>query len=127
MHPLILLVDDNSEILMYIKTVLEHNEFRVITATDGKDGLKVLSESSDIPDLIISDIMMPVLDGYEFFKAVTKIEKFANIPLIFLSALDSPEDIRLAKAIGADNYLVKPIDEDILIAMVSKKIIKDRD
>ncbi len=126
MKPLILVVEDNPDILTYIKLVLEHEECRVITAINGKDGLKVLSESEEIPALIISDIMMPEMDGYAFFEALSENAKFLHVPFIFLSALDAPEDIRLGKMIGADDYLTKPINDDDLVAVVAGKIMRSK-
>ena len=126
MKPLILVVEDNPDIQTYVKLLLEHNDYKIITANDGKDGLKVLSESNDIPDLIISDINMPEMDGYEFFKVVSDNDRLLHVPFIFLSALDSPEDIRLGKLLGADDYLTKPIKEDDLIAVVTGKVLRNR-
>jgi len=126
MKPLILVLEDNPDIQTYVKLMLEHNDYRVITADDGEDGLKVLSETSEIPDLIISDINMPKMDGYEFFQAISENDKFLRIPFIFLSALDSPEDIRLGKLLGADDYLTKPIKEDDLLAVVTGKITRNK-
>lgn len=122
--PLILLVEDNEDVLMYIKMVLEHNDCNVITAKNGKEALETLEKNENIPDLIISDIMMPEMDGYEFFKAISDNKDFGHIPFIFLSALDSPEDVRLGKLLGADDYLTKPIDEDDLTATVAGKILR---
>ncbi|MFX1456781.1 MAG: PleD family two-component system response regulator [Promethearchaeota archaeon] len=122
MKPLILLVEDNLDILNYLKTTLEFNEAEVITAENGKEGLKALSEQKDIPDIIISDILMPVMDGYEFFNEVSNNPALCHIPFIFLSALDSPEDIRMGKMLGADDYITKPINEDDFLAIVFGKI-----
>ena len=122
MKPLILLVEDDPNILKYLKMTLEFNECQIISAKNGKEGLKVLSELKECPDLIISDIMMPEMNGYEFFDAVSKNPNYYHVPFIFLSALDSPEDIRLGKILGVDDYLTKPIDEDDLLAIVAGKI-----
>ena len=87
MKPLILIVEDDPNILEYLKITLEYNECQVITAENGKKGLKVLSELEDCPDLIISDIMMPEMDGYSFFDAVSNDPVYYHVPFIFLSAL----------------------------------------
>ena len=126
MKPLILFIEDNKDIQTYIKLMLEYNEYRVIIANHGKEGLKVLSESSEVPDLIISDINMPEMDGYEFFKVVSENSRFLHVPFIFLSALDSPDDIRLGKLLGADDYLTKPINEDDLMAVVTGKVMRNK-
>ena len=71
MKPLILVVEDNDDILLNIKLTLEFNNFDVITANNGKEGLKVLNDQKKVPEIIISDIMMPEMDGYDFFKSVS--------------------------------------------------------
>jgi len=126
MKPLILVVEDNPDILTYVKILLEHNDNQVITAENGEEGLEVLSETTEIPDLIISDINMPKMDGYEFFKVVSEDDRLLRIPFIFLSALASPDDIRLGKLLGADDYLTKPINEDDLLAVVAGKISRSK-
>lgn len=122
MIPLILLVEDDPNIVKYIKMTLEYNNCQVITAENGKEGLKVLSEQTECPDLIISDILMPGLDGYGFFNEVANNPALCHIPFIFLSALDSAEEIRMGKMLGADDYLTKPINEDDLLATIFGKI-----
>lgn len=122
MKPFILVVEDDPNILQYIKITLEYNDCQVITAKTGKEGLKVLSEQIEPPDLIISDIMMPEMDGYDFFNEVSNNPALCHIPFVFLSALDSDEDIRIGKMLGADDYLTKPINEDDFLATVFGKI-----
>lgn len=126
MKPLILLVEDDPNILKYLKITLEFNECQVITAENGKEGLKVLSELKERPALIISDIMMPEMNGYDFFNAVSDNPSLCHVPFIFISALDSPEDIRLGKILGVDDYLTKPINEDDLLAIVAGKIKRNK-
>jgi len=126
MKPLILLVDDDPNILKYLRMILEHNNCQVIIAENGKEGLKVLSELENRPDLIISDIMMSEMNGYDFFSAVSNNPAYCDIPFIFLSALDTPEDIRLGKILGADDYLTKPINEDDLLAVIAGKIKRSK-
>ncbi|UCD01762.1 MAG: response regulator [Promethearchaeota archaeon] len=122
MKPLILLVEDDPNIVKYIKMTLEFNQCEVITAENGKVGLKVLSEQTECPDLIISDILMPELDGYDFYNEISNNPALCHIPFVFLSALDSAEEIRMGKMLGADDYLTKPINEDDLMATVFGKI-----
>jgi CheY-like chemotaxis protein len=126
MDPLILVVEDNPAVLKYIVLTLEHNNCKVFTANNGEEALKVLMEQPTIPDLIISDIMMPVMDGYEFFNAVSANLNLSHIPFIFLSALDSPENIRLGKMLGVDDYLTKPINEDDLLATIAGKVKRSK-
>ena len=122
---MILIVDDNPDILAYMKGVLEHNECSVLTAKNGKNALDGLEKSEEVPDLIISDIMMPKMDGYDFFIALSEQPVYCRIPFIFLTALDKPEDIRLGKLLGADDYFTKPVDEDTLLATIAGKILRN--
>ena len=122
MKPLILTVEDNVDLLYSLNLVLESNNYRSVTAKNGKIALKILSELERIPDIIISDIMMPEMDGYEFFRAISNEPRWNRIPFIFLSARTTPEDIRLGKSLGIDDYLTKPFDEKDLLAIISGKI-----
>ncbi len=126
MKPLVLVVEDDPNILKYLKITLEFNECQVLTASNGKEGLKVLSELKDWPDLIVSDIMMPELNGYDFFTAVSNNPTYCHVPFIFLSALDSPEDVRFGKMLGVDDYLTKPINEEDFLAIVFGKIKRSK-
>jgi DNA-binding response OmpR family regulator len=122
----ILLVEDNEDIRNIIKNILEYHAYEVFLADNGNEALNLLSEMEKIPDLIISDIMMPNINGYEFFKTVSNNPKYLDIPFIFLSALDSPEDIRLGKLLGVDDYLTKPVNEDDLLATIAGKISRNK-
>ncbi|MFW9951907.1 MAG: PleD family two-component system response regulator [Candidatus Thorarchaeota archaeon] len=126
MKPLILVVEDDPNILKYLAMTLEFNDCYVTLAKNGKEGLKTLSEIKKEPDLIISDIMMPEMNGYDFFEAVSRDSNYYHIPFIFLSALDSPDDIRLGKMLGVDDYLTKPINEEELLAVMAGKIKRSK-
>jgi len=71
LKPLILVVEDNVDLLYNLNLMLESNNYKTITAKNGKIALKILSELEQVPDIIISDIMMPEMDGYEFFRAIS--------------------------------------------------------
>ncbi|TFF99585.1 MAG: response regulator [Promethearchaeota archaeon] len=124
-NKIILAVEDEPDILYYLKLILEEYEYQVITAEHGKKALKILQEGDQVPDLIISDIKMPLIDGYELFKIVSSNPKLNHIPFIFLSALDEPEDIRLGKLLGVDDYLIKPVNKDDLLATIEGKILRN--
>lgn len=126
MKPLILVVDDNKDILDNIRLVLEFNEFEVLTALNGKEALKLLEEIESPPEVIISDIIMPIMNGYDFFTAVSKNPLWNSIPFIFLTAKTSPEDIRLGKMLGVDDYLTKPFNEEDLIAIIKGKLMRNK-
>ncbi len=102
-----------------IRDILEMDGYHVTTALDGREALNVLAEHSF--DLIVSDIMMPQMDGYQLFSAVRANPKWFHIPFIFLTAKDQRIDVRLGKQLGADDYLTKPFEaEDLLVAVEAK-------
>jgi len=118
----ILIVDDNEDILFHLSIILEDNGFQVKTANNGKEALKILSEVTKRPDLIISDIMMPEMDGYDLFSKVSENPLWNLIPFIFLTAKITPEEIRFGKILGVDDYLTKPFSTEDLLAVIRGKI-----
>ncbi|KKM82560.1 hypothetical protein LCGC14_1318330 [marine sediment metagenome] len=122
MDELILVVEDNPKILKNIQMMLEFNDYIVITSSNGIDAIDTLSNSDRKPDLIISDIMMPKMDGYEFFKTISINPKWFSIPFIFLSAKATPEDIQLGKLLGIDDYITKPFQEEELLSSIKGKL-----
>ncbi|MHA1107266.1 MAG: response regulator [Promethearchaeota archaeon] len=122
MKPLILIVEDNVDILYNLNLILESNNYETITAKNGKKALKILSELAETPAIILSDILMPEMDGYEFFRTISNESRWNRIPFVFLSARTTPEDIRFGKMLGVDDYLTKPFDEKDLLAILSGKI-----
>ncbi len=106
--------------------LLEFSDFNVISARSGKEALDILRKLQDLPDVIISDIMMPEMNGYDLFNAVSAEPMLNQIPFIFLSAKSSPDDIRLGKILGADDYLTKPFNQDDLIAIIKGKIARKK-
>ena len=125
MKPLILVVEDNVDLLYTLNLLLESNNYTPITARNGKEAIKVLANLEDIPDVIISDIMMPKMDGYEFFKVISNEPRWNRIPFLFLSARTTPKDIRFGKLLGVDDYLTKPFNEKDLLAVLSGKIARN--
>jgi signal transduction histidine kinase len=115
----ILVVEDNPTMAEGISDVLEMEGYQVIQAGNGVEGLKRLKEKSI--DLILADIMMPLLDGYGFHAKVRENPEWKGIPFIFLTAKGQKEDIRTGKKLGADDYLTKPFDPtDLTIAVQNK-------
>lgn len=116
----ILFVEDNEDLRDNAALVLELEGYQVRVARDGREALDILDQGF-VPSLIVSDIMMPRMDGYEFFAAVRKQAHLKAVPFIFLTARGSRQDISLGRVLGADDYLVKPFDpEEFLIAVQSK-------
>ena len=126
MSKLLLVVDDNEDILFNLKIMLETNGYEVVTATSGERALEVLNSLKKTPEVIISDIMMPNMNGYEFFASVSSHPQWNHIPFLFLTAKSTPEDVRLGKMLGVDDYITKPFNEDDLIASISGKIARKR-
>ena len=120
----ILVVDDQPQLLASIQMTLELAGHRVYTAGTGIAALAVL-QAQPI-DLILTDIGMPQLDGYQLCMRVRAEGSWDAIPLMFLSARGSDEDIRYAKSLGADDYLVKPIEPEELLAAVQEGLRQGR-
>ena len=121
MNAKILLVDDEKDIVEFLKYNLELEGFDVITAYDGIQALDKLQEN---PSLIILDIMMPRLDGYDTVKKIKSIEKFSSIPIIFLTAKSGEADEIIGLELGANDYIQKPISPKKLIARVKSNLRK---
>lgn len=111
MQTTILFVEDNRDLRKNAALVLELEGYKVQVARDGREALDYL-ENGLIPDLIVSDIMMPRMDGYAFFEAVRQIPYLKAVPFIFLTARGSRRDISTGRMLGADDYLVKPFDPE---------------
>lgn len=118
----ILLIEDNEEIRENTAEILELSNYHVVTAPDGKKGIEMaLSEK---PDLIVCDIMMPVLDGYGVLHALHKNESTKNIPFIFLTAKTERLDMRKGMEMGADDYITKPFSGTELLSAIEGRIKK---
>src|SRR5689334_6915600 len=98
----ILIVEDDYNLLQGFREILELQEYNVLAAANGKEGLKIMQDCERPPDLIVSDIMMPLMNGYEFFDAVHSETRWAAIPFIFLTARSDKADIRLGRSMGVD-------------------------
>ena len=123
MKPLILVVDDTEFYRVSIKRDLESIDYEVVTADNGAQALTLLSFLDRHPDVIISDIIMPEMNGYDFFKTVCNNPLWNSIPFIFLSACSNPEEILIGKLLGVDDYLTKPFKTEDLIGTVAGKIV----
>lgn len=111
----ILIVEDDSELLQLFSRVLTREGYITFSAQDGQAALEVLDH--EYVDLIISDIMMPNMDGYELTKAVREAEN--NIPILLITAKDSFDDMRKGFSLGSDDYMVKPINVNELLLRVN--------
>jgi len=112
----VLVVEDDEALLEGIAEILEDAGYEVIKATNGLEGLRELTEHR--PDIVVSDIVMPEMDGYGFLRATRQLSYGATIPFLFLTARTAKEDVRLAKQIGVEDYLPKPFEpEDLIVAI----------
>ena len=118
----ILLIEDNDDIRNNTAEILELSNYKVTTAENGKKGLEKALEQH--PDLIICDIMMPVLDGYGVLHAIHKNDTFKNIPFIFLTAKTERSDFRKGMELGADDYITKPFTGTELLHAVDSRLNK---
>ncbi len=116
----ILVVEDSPTQALMLKHLLETNSYEVLVAKSGKEALEALSVET--PSLIISDIVMPEMDGYELTLAVKNDRQLRNIPVILLTALSDPEDVIKGLEARGDFYLTKPYDEDFLLSKVASII-----
>jgi DNA-binding response OmpR family regulator len=120
----ILLVDDDPIILRYITQILEQGNYRVLTARDGVEALDVLQ--SHQVDLILTDIMMPRVNGYQLHECVIQNPQWVSIPVVFLTARSLDSDIRYGKEMGVDDYLTKPIAPEDLLSAVRGRLRRAR-
>ena len=119
----ILIVDDNEDSRLILKKTLESAGHTVEEATNGEEALEMAKESP--PDMIISDILMPVMDGFRFCKEVKEEGKLKNIPFVFhTSTYTDSGDKEMASGLGADRFIVKPVEPDDFIKII-QGVIRD--
>ena len=120
----VLVVDDNPLIVNVLKSLLGSAGYQVYTSTNGEEALGCLNQHG--VDVIICDVMMPRMDGYELHHKVRGQPEYSHIPFLFLTALSDNLEVHRGKEIGADDYLVKPFDPHSLLAVVRGKITRSR-
>jgi CheY-like chemotaxis protein len=118
MKKTIFLIDDEPIWLTVLSEALEQQHFKVISSENGEDALAKLKKMK--PDLILSDVRMPVMNGFDLFERVRSEPKLKSIPYIFMSSIDDYDAKRVAKELGADDYVTKPYNtEDVKKIMSS--------
>ncbi|HEY8396423.1 MAG TPA: response regulator, partial [Flavihumibacter sp.] len=123
MEKKILLIEDNPDVRENTQEILELSGYKVITASNGREGASLAQ--SELPDLIICDIMMPELDGYGVLHLLGHSPETATIPFIFLTAKAEKSDMRKGMLLGADDYLTKPFDDVELLQAVEIRLHKN--
>jgi CheY-like chemotaxis protein len=118
----ILVIEDSQEVRENISEILELSSYKVITAEEGKTGVEIALRER--PDLIVCDIMMPVLDGYGVLHLLNKHEETYGIPFIFLTAKSDKSDFRKGMEMGADDYITKPFDGIELLSAIEIRLKK---
>lgn len=114
----ILVVDDEARLVAQLKDRLEYTNYEVLTAYDGEEALEKARQER--PDLIILDLMMPKMSGSEVCRLLKSDEKYREIPIIILTALAQKGDEALARDAGADEYVAKPFEPEVLLRKVRK-------
>ncbi len=116
----ILLVDDEKDLVETVAFRLEATGYEVIKAYDGQEALDKAKKVK--PNLIILDLMLPKMDGYKVCRLLKFDEKYKNIPIILFTARAQEEDKKLGKEVGADDYLTKPFEPQVLLSKIQALI-----
>jgi putative two-component system response regulator len=120
----LLIVEDNHELRNGLKEMLTFEGYTVLAASNGLDALEQMNSIS--PDLIVSDVTMPGMDGFAFFEAVRARPEGVSIPFIFLSARGDREDVMRGRSLGAEDYLVKPLTRTELLSAIQARLTRFR-
>jgi CRP-like cAMP-binding protein len=118
----ILVIEDQSDVRENIAELLELSNYKVDTAPNGREGVK--QALANPPDLVLCDIMMPEMDGYEVLYLLSKNTKTASIPFIYLTAKAENTDFRKGMNMGADDYITKPFEEMELLGAIERRLLK---
>ena len=123
----ILSLDDDRNFLLLMERLLEKNGYLCLNTTSGEEALSLLENFS--PDLVLCDIAFGQknMNGFMFYEKFRSIEKFSSVPFIFISALNQKELIRTGKRIGVDDYITKPVENDVLLATIEGRIRRTRE
>lgn len=114
----ILVVDDSATQMFTLKKILEKNGHEVITATDGAAGVE--TAKAELPELILMDVVMPKLNGFQATRQLTKNTSTSHIPIILVTTKDQETDKIWGERIGAKRYVTKPVDEAFLIKNINE-------
>ena len=114
----VLIVDDSPTEMFKLKTILEDNGHDVIEATDGSNGVNIAVQ--ELPDLILMDVVMPGLNGFQATRQISKNDLTAHIPVILVTTKNQETDRVWGKRQGAKDYLTKPVKEEVLLETIAR-------
>jgi two-component system cell cycle response regulator DivK len=120
--PTVLIVEDvemNRDLLIQ----LLEDDYRVVTAADGEEG--VAAARRELPDIILMDLSLPVMDGWEAMRTIRASADISHLRIIAVTAHAMPEDEHLARSAGADDYMTKPIDEEVLFQKLADNLVSE--
>ncbi len=120
MEKTILVVDDDPTILMIAEMILQKGRYRVVTAKSGLEGLATLARGG--VDLLLLDIDMPFMDGFQTLEKLRRDPELAALPVIFLTGKAEEDSVRRAKRMNVQGYVLKPIKQDLLMAKVRQAL-----
>ncbi len=119
-QPLVILVEDDAEILDVMAALLENSGFSVVRALNGVEALTLLERYT--PDIVVSDIHMPKMNGFDFYTALRDRENMQHVPFIFLTGFSDVESVVRGRELGVDDYLIKPVDARLLLSSIRGKL-----
>lgn len=114
----LLIVEDNQDMRIYIRSILQ-KQYKILEAENGQEALDMLKEQQYAVNFIISDLMMPIMDGMEFSRQVKSDIRMSHIPILILTAKSSHEKLLESYKVGVDEYLIKPFDEELLLVRIA--------
>ena len=113
----VLLVDDDARNIFALTTVLENHDMKVLSATNGRQAIEIIKNEPDL-SVVLMDIMMPEMDGYETLREIRKIPAFRSLPILALTAKAMKGDREKCLEAGASDYIAKPVDTDQLVSLL---------
>ncbi len=119
----ILIIEDNTDVRENLSEILSLSGYQTVTAENGKVGVE--KALADAPDLVLCDVMMPELDGFGVLHILSKQAATADVPFIFLTAKAEKDDFRKGMSLGADDYIVKPFDDTVLLQTIETRLKKN--
>jgi DNA-binding response OmpR family regulator len=120
----ILIVDDSPTVRSTVEWILHNQGHTVRVAGDGLDALHALHTFA--PDLLLLDIRLPHIDGFQLCLVIRRMAQYASLPIVMISGLSGKEDIRHALDAGADDYIVKPIEDETLLQVIDQQLARTR-